>query len=219
VRILTIAPELDGALDVARMLSDHGVRVSAGHTGADFEVASRALDGPWTAVTHLFNQMTPFHHRDPGMVGAALLSDRSCGLIVDGIHSDPAAVRLAWEVLGPARLLLVTDAIEATGLGEGTYRLGDLEVTVGPTGPRVNPETLAGSTLTMDRALSNLVKWTGAAVGDAVLTATRNPARLIGVEDRGSLEVGHRADLVELDEGLRVLRTYIAGQMVYEAGQ
>jgi N-acetylglucosamine-6-phosphate deacetylase len=182
VRMVTMAPELDGAFEVAGILADAGVVVSAGHSGADFETAAQALRGPWSAVTHLFNQMSPFHHRAPGVVGAALLSDRPCGVIADGIHADPAAVRLAWSMLGPERLVLITDAMQATGLGEGIYLLGDREVLVGPDGPRVGRSILAGSTLTMDQAVVNLGSWTGATPDQARACASVNPARLLGLD-------------------------------------
>jgi len=184
VKMLTLAPELDRAFEAAGILSDAGVVVSAGHSGADFETASRALDGPWSTVTHLFNQMSPFHHRSPGLVGAALLSNRACGVIVDGIHADPAAVRLAWEFLGPERFVLVTDAMQATGLGEGIYILGDREVFVGPEGPRIGRSILAGSTLTMDQAVANLHSWTTATEDQARSCASINPARLLGLAGR-----------------------------------
>jgi N-acetylglucosamine-6-phosphate deacetylase len=183
VRMVTLAPELDGALEVAAILSESGVVVSAGHSGADFETAASALEGPWSTVTHLFNQMSPFHHRSPGLVGAALLSDRRCGVIVDGIHADPAAVRLAWDLLGPERFVLVTDAMQATGLGEGIYILGDREVFVGAEGPRIGRAILAGSTLTMDQAVANLQDWTSASADQARACASINPARLLGLED------------------------------------
>ncbi len=179
VRMVTVAPELDDAFAVAADLEAGGVVVSAGHSGSDFDTASRALSGPWSAVTHLFNQMSPFHHRAPGLVGAALLSDRPCGVIVDGMHSDPASIRLAWEILGPDRFLLVTDGMQATGLPHGRYMLGDQEVDVGPDGPRVWPDILAGSTLTMDRAVANLVDWTSATFDDAVECASGRPAALV----------------------------------------
>jgi N-acetylglucosamine-6-phosphate deacetylase len=169
-------------------------------------------------VTHLFNQMSPFHHRAPGMVGAAILSNRPCGVIVDGIHSDPAAIRLAWQTLGPSRFLLITDAMAATGLPPGRYRLGDQEVEVGPEGPRIGPETLAGSTLTMDRAVANLVSWTAAGVGQALTSATLTPATTIGAVDRGRIEVGRRADLVVLDHDQRVVETLIGGEVVFRSG-
>jgi N-acetylglucosamine-6-phosphate deacetylase len=182
VRMVTMAPELEGAFDVAGILTGAGIVVSAGHSGADFETAARALEGPWSAVTHLFNQMSPFHHRAPGLVGAALLSDRPCGVIVDGIHADPAAVRLSWRMLGPERLILITDGMQATGLGEGIYILGDREVMVGPEGPRIGRSILAGSTLTMDRAVANLVDWSPATEEEAVACASINPRRLVGLE-------------------------------------
>jgi N-acetylglucosamine-6-phosphate deacetylase len=179
--MVTMAPELDHAFEVAGILADSGVVVSAGHSGADFETATRALDGQWTAVTHLFNQMSPFHHRSPGLVGAALLSERPCGVIVDGIHADPAAVRLAWNHLGPDRFILITDGMQATGLGEGIYILGDREVFVGADGPRIGRAILAGSTLTMDQAVSNLQEWTTASPEQARACASANPARLLGM--------------------------------------
>jgi N-acetylglucosamine-6-phosphate deacetylase len=115
-------------------------------------------------------------------VGAALLSDVPCGVIADGIHADPAAVRLAWNVLGPERFLLITDAMQATGLGEGIYVLGDREVFVGPDGPRIGRSMLAGSTLTMDQAVTNLLEWTTATEEQALACASSNPARLLGLE-------------------------------------
>jgi N-acetylglucosamine-6-phosphate deacetylase len=217
VRMVTIAPELEGAFDAAEVLAGAGAVVSAGHSGADFETASHALSGPWSAVTHLFNQMSPFHHRAPGLVGAALLSDRPCGVIVDGIHSDPAAVRLAWNWLGPSRFILITDSIQATGLEAGRYLLGDQTVDVGPEGPRIRPDTLAGSTLTMDRAVANLAEWTAANVEEALAAASTNPARLIGAEDRGRRGPGERADVTVVDDRLRVMETMVGGVLAHRA--
>jgi N-acetylglucosamine-6-phosphate deacetylase len=182
VKMVTLAPELERAFEVAGILADAGVVVSAGHSGADFETATSALAGPWSTVTHLFNQMSPFHHRAPGLVGAALLSSRPCGLIVDGVHADPAAIRLAWHHLGPDRFVLITDGMQATGLGEGIYLLGDREVFVGPEGPRIGRGILAGSTLTMDRAVANLQQWTTATEDQARACASVNPARILGLE-------------------------------------
>jgi N-acetylglucosamine-6-phosphate deacetylase len=184
VKMVTLAPELDKAFEVADILSEAGMVVSAGHSGADFETATRALEGPWSMVTHLFNQMSPFHHRSPGLVGAALLSKRACGLIADGIHADPSAIRLAWDHLGPDRFVLVTDAMQATGLGEGIYILGDREVFVGPEGPRIGRAILAGSTLTMDVAVANLQEWTKATAAEALACASTNPERVLGLESK-----------------------------------
>ncbi len=218
VRMLTIAPELEGAPEVAEMLDASGVLVAAGHTAADFEAAAAALDGPWKSVTHLFNQMSQFHHRDPGMVGAALISNRPCGLIVDGVHSHPGTVQLAWQLLGPDRMMLVTDAMQAAGLGAGNYRLGDGEVTVGSEGPRTAEGKLAGSTLTMDRAVSNLEAWTDATFAQAVRCATVTPANLLSLTDRGAIRTGRRADLTVLDEHQRVVMTLVSGNVAFQRG-
>jgi N-acetylglucosamine-6-phosphate deacetylase len=217
VRMVTIAPELPGADKVASILSNAGVVVSAGHSGADFETGVSALRGPWKSVTHLFNQMTPLRHREPGMVGAALLSGRPCGLIADGLHSHPGAVELAWSLLGPQRLILITDAMAATGLDDGSFVLGDLEVTVGHDGPRNESGMLAGSTLTMDRAVANLVSWTSATIEQAIISASYSPATLIGSVDRGRLSTGQRADVVVLDRELRVVETVVGGEVVYRS--
>ena len=216
VSIVTVAPELAGATEVAQVLADSGVVVSAGHTGANYETGSAALTGSWSAVTHLYNQMSPFGHRQSGMVGAALTSDAPCGLIVDGLHSDPGALQLAWTELGPDRTVLITDAMQATGLGPGTYLLGDQEVDVGPEGPRTADGRLAGSTLTMDKAVSNLAAWTSARFEEAIISATAAPARLLGLSDRGKIEVGLRADLVILDESNQIAMTIVAGDIVFE---
>lgn len=218
VRMVTVAPELEGSFAVAETLAAAGVVVSVGHTGADFETASRALDGPWASVTHLFNQMTPFHHRAPGVVGAALVSGRPCGVIVDGIHTHPAAIRLAWDHLGPDRFVLVTDGMQATGLGPGRYELGGQTVEVTTEGPRIGSDVLAGSTLTLDRAVANLVEWSTATVDQALSAAAPTPASLVGAADRGRLGPGMRADTTTFDRGLEVLATKVDGVQVFPAG-
>jgi N-acetylglucosamine-6-phosphate deacetylase len=216
VRMVTIAPELEGATEVAAMLDASGVLVAAGHTAASFETASAALDGSWKAVTHLFNQMSQFHHRNPGMVGAALTSNRPCGLIADAVHSHPGAVNLAWRLLGPDRMILVTDAMQAAGLGAGTYLLADTEVTVGSHGPRTAEGRLAGSTLTMDKAVSNLQALTAATFAQAVRCATVIPANLLNLTDRGAIRTGKRADLTVLDGNQEVVMTLVAGNLAYQ---
>ncbi|MEX2651853.1 MAG: N-acetylglucosamine-6-phosphate deacetylase [Acidimicrobiia bacterium] len=218
VRMVTIAPELEGAEETAAKLDGAGVVVAAGHTGASFETAQTALQGSWSAVTHLFNQMSQFRHREPGMVGAAVTSTRPCGLIVDGLHCHPGALRLAWKLLGPDRLILVSDAMQATGLGPGTYLLGDQEVTVGHDGPRTGQGTLAGSTLTMERAVANLTAWTDATFAQAVRCATLTPATLLRVTDRGVIRTGRRADVTVLDQDLNVVITIASGMLAYDRG-
>jgi N-acetylglucosamine-6-phosphate deacetylase len=218
VQMVTIAPELEGATEVSALLDASGVVVAAGHSSADFESATAALDGPWRAVTHLFNQMSQFHHRDPGMVGAALSSNRPCGLIVDGLHSHPGTLQLAWKLLGPDRVILVTDAMQAAELGAGAYLLGDLEVMVGVEGPRTPEGKLAGSTLTMKRAVTNLAEWTEASFTQAVRCASVTPANLLSLTDRGVIRTGRRADLTVLDEDQEVVMTLVAGNVAFRRG-
>jgi N-acetylglucosamine-6-phosphate deacetylase len=216
VRMVTIAPELEGAEEAAAKLDAAGVVVAAGHTGATYETALAALQGSWGAVTHLFNQMSQFRHREPGMVGAALTANKPCGVIADGLHSHPGALRLAWQHLGPDRLMLVTDGMQATGLGAGTYLLGDREVTVDDTGPRTAEGKLAGSTLTMERAVANLTAWTDATFAQAVRCATLTPATLLKVTDRGAIRTGRKADMTVLDQDLEVVMTVASGKLAYE---
>lgn len=215
VRVVTLAPERPGAGAVARILSDGGVIVSIGHTAADFDTARAALDADASLVTHLFNQMTPFGHREPGTVGAALLSGRYCILIVDGLHIAEGALELAWRLLGSGRTILVTDAMAALGLGHGTYPLGDGPITVGDDGPRTADGRLAGSVVTLPGAVRNLTSSTTAGVAEALLCVTRNPASVLGLGDRGSFHAGSRADLTLLDDDLAVVATYIGGERIY----
>jgi N-acetylglucosamine-6-phosphate deacetylase len=162
-------------------------------------------------VTHLYNAMSPFSHRTPGAVGAALTDDRVvAGLIADGVHVDPLAVKLAVAAKGCSGLALVTDATAAAGLGPGRHQLAGTAIVSDGKVARLasNPMTLAGSTLTLDQALRNFVSFTGAAIADALATVTSVPARLLGASDRGRLAPGARADLVLWSEGLEVEATF-----------
>lgn len=214
VRIVTMAPERPGADEVGALLAQGGVSVSIGHTNAKYEVARAALGSYACLSTHLFNQMSPLNHREPGAVGASLLSDSPAILIVDGLHIADAALELAWRLLGSERTVLVTDAMAALGLGPGTYPLGDGPITVGDDGPRTTDGRLAGSVVTLAGAVRNLMKATGASETQALAAATLNPLRAIGIEDRGSLSPGQRADLVLLDQELRVVGTVLNGEII-----
>jgi N-acetylglucosamine-6-phosphate deacetylase len=216
VIMVTIAPELPGAIDVIAQLASEGVVVSIGHTDADAACVSAARRAGATAVTHLFNAMAPFGHRAPGPIGVTLADDSLiAGLICDGIHVDPLAVRVAWRALGPARLMLVTDATAALGLGHGRRRLGDVDIDVSVAGVRTADGTLAGSDLALDQAVRNLVAFTGCTATEAVATVTTTPARLLGLDDRGELEAGRRADVTVLDERLRVVATFVGGELAH----
>lgn len=218
VVMATLAPELPGALDVISELAGRGVVVSIGHTDGDAASFAAGRAAGATYVTHLFNAMRPFAHRDPGPIGAALADDAVVvGLICDGIHVDPVAVRMAWRALGPHRITLVTDAVAALGDGGGDSRLGDVGVRVGADGVRTAEGTLAGSDLSLDVAVRNLVAFTGCPLADAVRTVTATPADLLGLADRGRLVVGARADLVVLDHDGRVRVTIVGGEVAWRS--
>lgn len=212
VVLVTLAPELPGALAVIEVLVERGVVVSLGHTDASAAQFAAGLAAGATYVTHLFNGMRPFGHRDPGPVGAALADDAVvAGLICDGIHVDPVAVRMAWRALGRHRMNLITDAVAALGAPDGTGAIGSVDVVAGPTGIRTAAGVLAGSDLSLDQALRNLVSYTHAAVEDAVATITSTPADLLGLRDRGRLVPGHRGDVTMLDDDLCVVATIVGG--------
>lgn len=217
VAMVTLAPECDGAFDLIASLVAAGVVVSAGHSECSPEVFARARRAGVGMVTHLFNAMAPFSHRDPGLVGSVLGGDVFAGLICDGIHVDALAVKVAWLALGPQRTVLVTDAIAALGVDTAQTRLGDVTMSIDETGVRTSDGVLAGSNLTLDRAVRNLVDFTGCTPVDAISTVTRNPASVLGTLDRGRIAVGARADIVLLDRSLHVLQTFVGGQSAWRS--
>jgi N-acetylglucosamine-6-phosphate deacetylase len=218
VAVVTLAPELPGALDVVRELRTRGVVVAAGHTDATEDEFVAGLEAGITAVTHLFNAMRPFGHRDPGPAGATLArSDVVAGLIVDGVHVAPTAVAAAWKALGRDRLMLVTDAVAALGLPPGPVHLGEMAAVAGPAGVRTADGTLAGSTLSMDQAVRNLMAFTGCSLVDAARCASATPAALLGDSSRGRLEPGRRGDVVVLSPEGFVVATVVAGEVVWKS--
>jgi N-acetylglucosamine-6-phosphate deacetylase len=217
VRLVTVAPELPGAPALIRTLAARGVVVSAGHSAATVAEAQEGFAAGITYGTHLFNAMPALDHRAPGLAGA-LLADRRVvtGLIVDGIHVHPAMVALAWHAKGAARLNLVTDAMAALGMPPGRYQLGDHVVQVDGRSARLDDGRLAGSLLSLDEALRNLIAFTGCALADALATITTTPATILGaVERRGQIAPGYAADLTLLTPEMRVVTTIVAGQVVY----
>jgi N-acetylglucosamine-6-phosphate deacetylase len=218
VRLVTLAPELPGAPETIGRLAGAGVVASVGHTDATYAQAMAAFDAGARHATHLFNGMRPFHHREPGVIGAALdRDDVTCELICDGEHVDPAAIRLVHRLKGAGRSVLVTDAMSAAGLGDGEYRIGDLPVRVrGGRAELADSETLAGSTLTMGAAVRNAVRLAGLPLADALRMASATPARVLGLEgSKGALAPGFDADLVVLDDALAVTATMVAGAWVH----
>lgn len=211
IRMMTIAPELDGALEVIAEAARRGVCVSLGHADADLAAATRAIAAGARHATHTFNAMRPLDHRSPGILGAVLSDDRvSADMIVDGVHLDPAIVRLVARAKGADRTVLITDATAATGMPDGRYRLGSFEVDVRD-GKCMHEGKLAGSVLTMDRAVRNLATFTGRDLAYAVAAASRNPARVGGLIHKGELVAGADADFVALNSAGEVLRTFVGG--------
>ena len=216
IRLVTLAPELPGSLAVVRELVARGVTVSAGHSSASYRELGDAVDYGVRAVTHLFNAMGPFHHREPGIIGRAFTDDRlAASIIVDGHHVHPAAVRTAWTMLGPGRLILITDAIAGLGMGDGSFVLAGAPVQVSAGVARTADGVLAGSVLSMDVAVRNLIATTGCSPSEAFASASTTPARLIGEADRGVIAEDMRADLIVLDGDLSVRMTIIGGEMAF----
>ncbi len=215
IRLVTLAPEIPGALRAARAFAAAGVRVSIGHTAASYEQTIALLSASPEPVgfTHLYNAMSGLSGREPGVVGAALVRpDTYAELILDFHHVHPGSVLIAFNAK-KGRLGLVTDAIRACGLGEGTSELGGQRVTIKQGAARLADGTLAGSVLTLDQALRNAVSL-GIPLGDVSRLLSANPAAYLGLADRGTLELGKRADIVVLDEELKVLEVYVAGRQV-----
>jgi len=203
--ILTLAPELPGALDLIAEARRAGLVVSIGHTDASYEQAQAGIEAGATHAAHVYNAMRPFSHRGTGVIGAVLTSPRvSAELIADGVHVDEAAMRMLVDLKTPERVILVSDGISATGMPDGKYQLGMFEVKVSGGVARNAEGKLAGSTLTLDRALRNMVAL-GVPLASALRMVTANPARQIGLGARkGILAPGADADLVFLDDKLEV---------------
>ena len=221
LKVVTIAPEQPGALEAIAWLKERGVIVSCGHTGANFELATRAVDAGICHFTHCFNAMTGLHHREPGVVGAAMYHEQlSTELIADGIHVHPAVMRILYRVKTAERLALISDSMRAAGLGAGTYDLGGQEVHVQNGEAKLADGTLAGSVLTLNRAVGNMVRLSGVSLADAVRMASQTPAEILGLgNQKGRLAAGWDADLTVLDPQFDVSLTIVAGKEVYRAPQ
>ena len=214
-RLMTIAPELPGAAALAEHATKRGVRVSVGHSNATAAETLAAIEAGAVGATHTFNAMRALDHREPGILGIVLTSDQLYSeLICDGVHTAPEIVRLWWKAKGPERAILVTDAMSAAGMPDGEYQLGGFAVQV-DNGRAMARGVLAGSVLTLDRALENFVAFTGASIDQGLRLLTANPAAMTGFrEQTGSLAVGQRADLVAVDAAGKLLGSLIGGQPV-----
>lgn len=216
IRMMTIAPELEGAPEVIAEAARRGVCVSLGHSDADFAATERGIAAGARHATHTFNAMRPLghntlDHRSPGILGAVLTDDRmSADIIADGVHLDPAIVKLFAKAKGSEQTVLITDATSATGMPEGRYRLGSFEVDVRD-GKCMVDGKLAGSVLTMDRAVRNLARFAEWDLPQAVAAASQNPARVARIANKGVLAEGADADFVVLNAEGEVLRTFVGG--------
>jgi N-acetylglucosamine-6-phosphate deacetylase len=212
----TVAPEIPGHLDLIRHMTGKGAVVSAGHTEATYEQMAAGVAAGVRHVTHLYNAMRGLHHREPGTVGAALtLPNLTVELIADGFHIHPASLKVAVGARGADRVILVSDAMRATGLPDGEYSLGVLPVWVKDGQCRLADGTIASSVLTMNRAVKNMVDLVGVPLHEAVAMASLNPARLYGLP-KGAVAPGLDADLVLMDAELNVLETIVGGETVFQ---
>ncbi|MGC9003674.1 MAG: N-acetylglucosamine-6-phosphate deacetylase [bacterium] len=219
VRMVTIAPEVEGALEAIKRLKEAGVIVSLGHSNASWEEALRGVNAGISKATHIFSAMSPLHHRQPGCVGLALVDERvACEVIADFIHLHPLTVKLIINAKGKDKVILITDSTSYAGLPDGEYKWMDGR-TILKEGRRIcfkeQPDVLAGSVLTLDEAVRNIVSL-GYPLKDALQMASLNPAREMGLEKMGKIRVGESADLVVLDDGLGVNMTIIEGEIVYK---
>jgi N-acetylglucosamine-6-phosphate deacetylase len=214
IRLMTLAPELPHALELIEHVTAAGVRVTVGHSMATAEETLAAIAAGATSSTHLFNAMRPVDHREPGIVGTVLdRADIYAEAICDGVHVHPAIVRLWLKMKGEERAILVTDGMSATGMPDGTYTLGDFEVVV-KGGVCLSGETLAGSVLTMDRAVANVQKFTGTSLGAAVRLASRNPARMMGMPQLSLMTPGRPANFNVFDAAGDHTGTIFCGRLV-----
>jgi N-acetylglucosamine-6-phosphate deacetylase len=213
IRLMTIAPETEGAQEVIAEASRRGVCVSLGHSDANQEVARTAIDKGARHATHTFNAMRALDHREPGILGVVLSDDRlTADIIADGIHVDPAMIKLFIKAKGAAGAILITDALSATGMPDGHYRLGALELEV-KGGRCTSRGILAGSVLTLDRAVRNAMQFAGCDLQQAVRFASLNPAKAAGLEKNGVLQPGAHADIVVLNRSGEVRKTILNGNV------
>ena len=215
IRLMTLAPELPGAVELAAHATARGVRVSLGHSNATAAETRAAIAAGAVSATHTFNAMRPLDHREPGILGTVLTCDTLFAeMICDGIHTAREMAKLWWRAKGPERAILVTDAMSAAGMPDGEYQLGGFAVQVA-NGRAMVGDTLAGSVLTLDRALANFVEFTGAPLEQALRLATVNPAAMTGLGDQaGSVAVGQPASLVAVDRAGKLVGSVVNGQQV-----
>lgn len=221
LKLVTLAPELEGSVElISTLTNDHDIQVSLGHSAADFDTGIAAMRAGARSLTHVFNAMSPLHHRNPGLGGLIASPDAPYfSLIADGVHLHPTIVTMAFRS-NPTRCILITDALEMAGMPDGVYP-GHAQIPhpQRKQGNKVvidNTDTLVGSCVSMEDCVRNLKQWAGCSVPEAVRCATENIVNLMNLKDRGILEIGRRADFAVLDETGKVMQTWIKGEKVYE---
>lgn len=220
IKIITLAPEMDEDFKFIHEMKDSGVVLSMGHTGCDFETACSAYDAGVEHVTHCFNAMTGLHHRNPGAVGATFAKPFTAEIITDGVHVHPGFVDTFIRIKTPEKVVLVTDSMRASFLGDGIYDLGGQEVTVKDGAPRLSDGTIAGSVHRMDQALINVKDHTGYALNEIINMLSLNPAKRIGLDSKmGSIKEGKLSNLVLLTDDFKVKAVYIKGRKKFESAQ
>lgn len=221
VRMVTLAPELPGGVELIERLVSRGILVSAGHSMASYAEAQAGLSAGIAYGTHLFNAMPALNHREPGLVGALLESPAvTVGLIADGIHVHPAMIAMVYRLVGHERISLVTDAMAGLGMPEGRYFLGDQDVFVERDLARLSDGRLAGCVLSLDELLNNFVQFSACSLEEALTTVTRTPPRLLRLQDSlGMIAPGYYADLALFSRELKVIATFVRGQQVFRAAE
>jgi N-acetylglucosamine-6-phosphate deacetylase len=218
VKLFTVAPEIEGVMDLISEGQDHGVEFAVGHSGASYEVMQDAVNRGLRQATHTFNGMLGLHHRRPGTVGSVLTEERIYAqVIADGVHLHPAIVKLIIKAKGVERTILISDSIRATGLKDGEYTLGEQAIYVNEGIARISSGSLAGSTLTMDTAVRNTMKFTSLSFPEVLPMATSVPSKAMGLDDQiGILKPGARADIVCFNAMLNIRKVFIGGELVVE---
>lgn len=218
LKMVSLAPELEGALDVTRLLKANGVAVSMAHSNSTYEEAKKGIENGITIATHLYNGMRGFNHREPGIIGASLTDDRVyCEVIYDRFHLHDIAVKIALKMKGYDRIILVSDSMMAAGLEDGEYVLGGQKVFVKSGKPRLESGNIAGSTLDLRTAVYNMVKYLQVPINEAVKMASLNPAKAIGMNtELGSIEIGKMANLVLFDEDIDIKMVCLGGNLLWK---
>lgn len=212
IKTVTIAPEVDGAVEFIKYIASLGINASCGHTNGKYDDLVCGIKAGISHATHLYNAMRGFHHREPGIVGGIFDTGITTEIIADGIHSHFAAVRCAYRLKGPDKLALITDAMMACDMKDGNYTLGGQKVYVKDGAARIAGGQLAGSTLTLDKAVKNVINNCAVNITDAVKMASSTPARILKIDnEKGYIKVGYDADIVIFDDNINIIKTFVSG--------